>query len=169
MSLSGVALGFVFYLLSAAMGITALVVAVPYAYDALRFTGAIYLGYLAWNTLKPGAAPVFKLRALSPDRPEKLFVMGFVTSLLNPKVAVLYLSLLPQFIDPALGHILLQSLIFGTLQIAISVGVNALIVLSAGSVALFLGGRPLWARIQRWLMGTVLAGLAAKLALESQR
>ena len=47
-SLGGVALGFVFYMLCAALGITALVMAVPYAYDALRLCGALYLGYLAW-------------------------------------------------------------------------------------------------------------------------
>lgn len=169
MSLGGVALGFVFYMLSAAMGITALVVAVPYAYDALRIAGALYLAYLAWNALKPGAAPVFQIRDLAKDSPRKLFLMGLFTNLLNPKAAVLYLSLLPQFIDPAMGNVLAQSLIFGFLQIAISMSVNALIVISAGSVAIFLAKRPTWALVQRWLMGTVLAGLAAKLALEGQR
>ncbi|MBX8828422.1 LysE family translocator, partial [Ochrobactrum sp. SFR4] len=53
-SLGGVALGFVFYMLCAAFGITAIVMAVPYAYDALRFGGALYLLYLAWQVLKPG-------------------------------------------------------------------------------------------------------------------
>ena len=53
-SLGGVALGFVFYMLCAAFGITALLFAVPYAYDALRFAGAAYLLWLAWQTLRPG-------------------------------------------------------------------------------------------------------------------
>ena len=53
-SLWGVALGFVFYLLCAAFGITALLLAVPYGYDALRLAGAAYLMWLAWQALKPG-------------------------------------------------------------------------------------------------------------------
>ena len=87
--------------------------------------------------------------------------MGFVTNLLNPKIAMLYLALLPQFIDPAQGSVLTQSLALGSIQIAISVSVNAVIALAAGSIALFLGTRPTWMLVQRWLMGTVLAGSRA--------
>ena len=64
---------------------------------------------------------------------------------------------------------LTQSLALGFTQIAISVSVNALIALAAGSIALFLGTRPSWLLLQRWLMGTVLAGLAVKMALETKR
>ena len=168
-SLAGVALGFVFYMLSAALGITAIVFAVPFAYDALRFAGAIYLLVLAWQTVKPGGRSAFQVRDLPVDSPKKLFAMGLVTSLLNPKVAVLYLSLLPQFVDPAQGSVFAQSIIFGFTQIVISVSINALIALSAGSIALFLAGRPLWMVVQRWIMGTVLAGLAVRMALEARR
>src|SRR5690606_22859345 len=101
-SLGGVALGFVFYALAAAFGITALVFAVPYAYDALRICGALYLLWLAWQTLRPGGRSPFQIRRLPPDSPRRLFVMGLMTNLLNPKIAVLYLSLLPQFVDPEL-------------------------------------------------------------------
>ena len=102
-SLGGVALGFVFYMLCAAFGITALLFAVPYAYDALRFAGAGYLLWMAWQALKPGGRSPFQVKKLQVDGPRKLFAMGFVTNLLNPKIAMLYLALLPQFIDPAVG------------------------------------------------------------------
>ena len=65
-SLGGVALGFVFYMLCAAFGITALVMAVPYAYDTLRFAGALYLLYLAWQALRPGGLLI--LEAFHPDQ-----------------------------------------------------------------------------------------------------
>jgi threonine/homoserine/homoserine lactone efflux protein len=94
--------------------------------------------------------------------------MGFVTNLLNPKIAMLYLALLPQFVDPT-GSVLTQSLALGSIQIVISISVNAMIALAAGSIALFLGTRPSWLLLQRWLMGTVLAGLAVKMALEAKR
>jgi len=167
-SLGGVALGFVFYLVCAAFGITALLFAIPYAYDALRFAGASYLLWLAWQALKPGGRSPFQVRELKVDGPRKLFAMGLVTNLLNPKIAMLYLALLPQFIDPT-GSVLTQSLALGSIQIAISVSVNAMIALAAGSIALFLGTRPTWLLVQRWLMGTVLAGLAMKMALEARR
>nr|WP_254209735.1 LysE family translocator [Burkholderia multivorans] len=167
-SLGGVALGFVFYMFCAAFGITALVLTVPYAYDALRVAGALYLAYLAWQALKPGGRSAFQVRQLSPDSRRKLFTMGFVTNLTNPKIAVMYLSLLPQFISPGHGSVLAQSLALGCVQIAVSVSVNALIASMAGSIAGFLARRPAWALAQRWLMGTVLAALAARIALESR-
>lgn len=167
-SLGGVALGFVFYMVCAAVGITALVMTVPYAYDALRVAGALYLAYLAWQALKPGGRSAFQVRELPHDSRIRLFAMGFVTNLANPKIAVMYLSLLPQFIVPGHGSVLAQSLALGCVQIAVSVSVNALIACAAGSIAGFLAGRPLWAAAQRWLMGTVLAGLAMRIAMESQ-
>jgi len=168
-SLGGVALGFVFYMLCAAFGITALLFAVPYAYDALRLTGAAYLLWLAWQALKPNGRSPFQVRELGVDGPRKLFAMGFVTNLLNPKIAMLYLALLPQFIDPAQGSVLTQSVVFGLIQIVISVSVNAMIAIAAGSIARFLGTRPTWLLVQRWMMGTVLAGLALRMALEAKR
>lgn len=169
-SLGGVALGFVVYMFCAALGITALVMAVPYAYDALRLGGALYLLYLAWQAVKPGGRSPFLVRDLPKDGPRKLFMMGFVTNLLNPKVAVMYLSLLPQFIDPTNhGSVLTQSIVLGSMQIAISVSVNALIAVMAGSIATFLAGRPVWQIVQRWLMGTVLAGLAVRMIIEGRR
>jgi threonine/homoserine/homoserine lactone efflux protein len=137
-------------------------------YDALRFAGAAYLLWLAWQAVKPNGRSPFQVRKLQVDGPRKLFAMGFVTNLLNPKIAMLYLALLPQFIDPG-ASVLTQSLALGAIQIVISVGVNAMIALAAGSIARFLGTRPNWLLAQRWLMGSVLAGLAVKMAFEAKR
>lgn len=168
-SLGGVALGFVFYLLCAAFGITALLLVVPYAYEALCYGGAAYLAWRAWQAIKTGGRSPFELKDLPRDSRGKLFVMGFMTNLLNPKIAMLYMSLLPQFIDPAQGHVLTQAVALGSIQIGVNVVGNGLIALAAGSIAGFLAGRPLWLLVQRWLMGTVLAGLAVRMALEGRR
>lgn len=168
-SLGGVALGFVFYMLCAALGLTALLFAVPYAYDALRFAGAAYLLWLAWQAVRPGGRSPFQVHKLPADSPRKLFAMGFLTNLLNPKIAMLYLALLPQFIDPAQGSMLTQSVALGFTQIAVSVSVNAMIAIAAGSIAAFLASHPAWLVIQRWLMGTVLAGLAFRMAVDERR
>jgi len=168
-SLGGVTLGFIFYMMCAAFGITALLFAVPYAYDALRFAGAGYLLWLAWQSLRPGGQSPFKVQALPADGPRRLFAMGLLTNLLNPKIAMFYLSLLPQFIDPAQGSVLAQSLALGTTQIAVSVTVNAMIVSAAGSIAAFLAARPFWLLVQRWVTGTVLTSFAVRMALDERR
>lgn len=168
-SLGGVALGFVVYMLCAAFGITALLLTVPYAYDTVRIGGALYLLWLAWQAVRPGGRSPFQVKDLPKDSPRKLFLMGFLTNLLNPKIAVMYLSLLPQFIDPANGSVLGQALVLGSTQIIISLCVNAMIALSAGSIAVFLAGRPMFAVVQRWVMGTVLAGLAVRMAVEARK
>jgi threonine/homoserine/homoserine lactone efflux protein len=169
-SLSGVALGFLVYLVCAALGITALLMAVPHAYDVLRFAGAAYLLYLAWQALRPGGRSPFQLRTLTPDSPRRLFGMGLFTALLNPKIAVMYLSLLPQFIQPqGHGSVMVQSVMLGLVQIMTSISVNAVIVLAAGSIAVFLAGRPRWQVVQRGLMGTVLGALAVRMLVDTRR
>lgn len=168
-SLFGVATGFVVYMLLAAFGITAIVMAIPFAYDTVKFLGALYLLYWAWQAIKPNAKSLFEVQKLDTDSPTKLYLMGLLPNLLNPKIAVMYLSLLPQFVKPELGNAFLQSLILGATQIVISVTVNVLIVLSASRIAKLLTGQPLMIKLQKWLMATVLTGLAVRTLTETRR
>ena len=168
-SLGGVAVGFFVYLVAATTGLVAVFTYVPALYTVLKLAGAAYLLWLAWQAIRPGGRSAFAPQELPVDRPRRLFAMGLITNLLNPKIAILYVSLLPQFVDPERGHVAVQSLLLGLTQITIALVVNGLIVLSAGSIAAFLAQRPLWLRVQRYLMGTVLAGLAVKVALDRSR
>ena len=163
-SLLGVAAGFLVYLAAAAAGLGTLFVAVPTAYTALKLAGAGYLLYLAWQALRPGGTNVLPVRQLPADPPRRLFLMGLLTNLLNPKIAVLYVSLLPQFVDPSRGSVVAQSLLLGLTQITVALTVNGLIVLSAGGLAALLDTRPAWLRAQRLLVGSVLGALALQLA-----
>lgn len=165
-SLAGVAVGFLIYLTAANLGLSLVFLAVPQLYVAVKLAGAAYLAWLAWKALKPGGVSVFAQQELTPDSPRRLFSMGMLTNLLNPKVAIMYVSLIPQFIDPAAGHALVQGFVLGGIQIAISLGVNLAIVLAAGTIAVFLARRPRWLRVQRYVMGTVLGALAIKLATD---
>ncbi|MGK4579423.1 LysE family translocator [Kitasatospora sp. HPMI-4] len=166
-SLAGVAVGFLVYLSAANLGLSLVFVAVPALYLTVKLAGAGYLAWLAWKALKPGGLSVFTPQELPPDSTRRLFSMGLLTNLLNPKAAVMYLSLIPQFIDVRAGHVLLQGFLLGGVQIAVSLAVNLVVVLAAGTIALFLGRRPGWLRAQRYLMGTVLGALAVKLATDS--
>ena len=168
-SLSGVAAGFLVYLALTAAGLAAFFVVVPAAYTALKLAGAAYLLYLAWQAVRPGGADLFAPRALPVERPRRLFAMGLLTNLLNPKVAVLYVSLLPQFIDPDGAPVAVQTLALGSVQIAVALTVNGLIVVFAGRLARFLSTRPTWLRVQRHVMGGVLGALAVRLATDRSR
>lgn len=168
-SLLGVAAGFAVYLGAAVAGIATVFVLVPALYTAVKLAGAAYLLWLAWQALRPGGQSPFNPTPLPPDPARRLFTMGLVTNLLNPKIAILYVSLLPQFIDPARGNIAGQSLLLGLTQITVALTVNALIVLTAGGIAGFLSRRPLWLRVQRMLMGTVLAAMAVRIAADRSR
>jgi threonine/homoserine/homoserine lactone efflux protein len=168
-SLAGVGIGFLVYLLAASVGLATLFALVPEIYVALKLAGAAYLLWLAWNALRPGGSSVFATQELEPDRPRKLFGMGLLTCLLNPKIAILYISLLPQFLDPGRGHVGTQSLILGLIQLAVGVAMNAVFVITAGSIAVFLARRPTWMRIHRYLTGTALAVFAIRLATDRAR
>ncbi|ATL65496.1 LysE family translocator [Nocardia terpenica] len=168
-SLIGVAVGFLCYLAAATAGITAIFAVVPGLYLALKLAGALYLGWLAWKALRPGGVSAFAPVDLPADSTRKLFTTGLVTNLLNPKIAILYMALIPQFVHPAQGSVWLQSLVLGAVQIAIALLVNGLIVLAAGAIATFLADRPLWLRAQRWITGTLLGTIAVLLATDRTR
>lgn len=164
-SLAGVLLAFIVHLLAAAFGLTALLMAVPFAFGAIKAVGAAYLLWLAWQTLKPGGSGPFQTRTLPQHSTGTLFRMGFVTNLLNPKVALFTLSFFPQFLHPENGSVLLQSLQLGAVQIAASASVNTLMIFGAASITGLLSRNAGWMRAQRYVMGSVLALLALRVAL----
>lgn len=168
-SLLGVVAGFFVHLFAAAVGLTAVFLAVPMAYEGLKWAGALYLLWLAWQAVKPGARSPFEARELAPDSSRKLVMMGFLTSALNPKIAVFYLSVFPQFISPAQGSVFTQSLTLGVTQISVSFVVNLLISLFAATIAAWFINNPTWLSVQRYFMGFVLAALALRLMLEPRR
>ena len=167
-SLFGVIAGFFVHVLAAALGLTAIFLSVPLAYEVLKWVGATYLLWLAWQALRPGATSMFEPRALPIDSDRRLFTMGFLINVLNPKIAVFYLSIFPQFIDPHTGGVFLQSLILGLTQILISFSVNLAIAISAGEIAIWFQQRPRWVTLQRYVLGSVLAALAFRLVQEER-
>ncbi len=168
-SLFGVVAGFLVHMFTAAVGLTALFMAVPLAYEILKWAGAAYLLYLAWQAVKPGARSPFEARDLPQDSPRKLFAMGFLTNLLNPKIAVFYLAIFPQFVSPEHGSVFVQSVVLGLTQIVFSFSVNLSIALSAAKLARWFQHNRRWLAVQRCVMGGVLAALAVRLAAEQRR
>jgi len=169
-SLVGVICGFLFHIVLAGFGLTAILLAVPFAYGILKISGAIYLLYLAYQAIKPNGKTFFEVNEhIAKDKPRKLFLMGFLTNVLNPKMAVFYLSFFPQFIRPEYGSIFAQSMTLGITQIFISFTINFVIVMTAAKMASFLTRNPLWVRAQKWFMASVLTFLALKMVLSKAK
>lgn len=155
----GVALGSVVHVGLATVGISAAILAVPHAYDIIRWAGAIYLLWLAWAAWT--APPP------EPDQGRRTYQAairkGFVTNLLNPKVALFIMAFLPQFATPAIGPIWHQTLGLGLLFI-----VTGLVITSGYGAFAGLFGAAL-GKVQG-VMGKVSAlvfgGLAARIILE---
>jgi threonine/homoserine/homoserine lactone efflux protein len=165
-SLAGTGVGFAIYMLMANLGLAIVFVAVPWLFIGFKAAGVAYLAWLSWQALRPGGAGVFEVRDLASDSDWRLFRMGLFTNLLNPKVAIMYLTLIPQFIDPDRGSQVAQGITLGLLQIGVSLTINALIVIGAASIASFTEGRPGWTIWQRRITGTLLGVVAILLARE---
>jgi len=168
-SLAGVMLGYLTYMFDAAFGLTAIFLTIHGAARVLAAAGALYLLYLSWQAVRPGARSPFEVDARQAERPRRLFAMGAATSLLNPKLAMLFLSLLPQFIDYQAGDVFRQSMLLGASLVVAFAAVNGAVAIGSGSLAGFLAKRPNWLRAQRWVMGLMLFSLAAKMALDIWR
>ena len=161
----GVQAGNMVHIAAATVGLTAIMGAMPLVFDAIRYAGAAYLLWLAWQTLKPGGRGLFEAQDLPHDSAVKLFRMGLVTNLLNPKQLVFFTSIFSQFLHPERGSVLQQGLQLAVTHISLSIVVNGLIVAGAAGIARFFQRSATWLRIQRYLMASVLAALALRLAL----
>ncbi len=163
-SLLGVMTGMTLYALLAAFGLSAVFLAVPFLFEVLRWGGAAYLLWLAWRAL---SAPEVALPARAAARVEshpRLYLTGLATCLLNPKLMVLYVSLLPPFIVPARGSVLWQSAVFGATQVVLACSVHLGVVLCAGRIARLLANRPRWISLRRYVLASLLAAIAVKVA-----
>ncbi len=178
----GVSAGCCVHVLAVAFGLTALLAASAVAFTVIKVIGAAYLIYLGGRML---LAPPERDDALgSPDAPDArateaaavrrprllraLFMQGFLTNVLNPKVVLFFLSFFPQFVDPGTGHKAVAFLALGTVFIAMSTAWNSLVAWVAASVTRRVAGKP---GIKRWLdrvVGTAFIGLGARLAFSSR-
>jgi threonine/homoserine/homoserine lactone efflux protein len=166
-SLAGTSSGFALHAIAAALGLSALLAAVPVAYDVVRWVGAIYLAWLAIVTWRSGDPRAENGQAPYAG-PAQMFRQGLLTSVLNPKVAVFQLALFPQFVDPARGSVLAQSLVLALTQLIIVFLGDLVCVFAATGVRRAFAGKPGWTRWSKRALAGVFAALAARLAIQSR-
>jgi threonine/homoserine/homoserine lactone efflux protein len=168
-TLAGIQVGTYCHALAAALGLSQLFLIVPLAYDIVRYAGAAYLLYLAWQAFRSTGTALTPTASLQRYPIGTVFWQGLLTNLLNPKMALFVLALFPQFVDPNAGSIALQILIFATVINLIGIVVNGAVILTASGLGKAFSGRARWRRVPQLLLGTVFTGLALRLAFDDRR
>ena len=165
----GIQVGTYGHALAAAFGLSQLFVAVPLAYDIVRYAGAAYLLYLAWKAFR-ATGTVSAPNARLPRHPVgQMFRQGLLTNILNPKMALFVLALFPQFVHPEAGSVAGQIMILATLLNLIGLMVNGLVILTASRIGRAFAERRRFSRVPQFLLGSVFAGLAIRLAFAERR
>lgn len=164
----GLSSGIVIHTSAAAFGISVIFQTSQIAFDIVKYIGAFYLIYLAYQAFKNRNA-TFDLNTLnSTNELKKLYIKGFFMNLLNPKVSIFFLAFLPQFVTPGLGSVPIQMIILGAIFMIITVIVFGSIAYMGNALSTKLRNNPKISTYLNTLTSLVLLGLGLKLAL-SQR
>lgn len=166
----GTAAGTYCHALAVALGLSQLIVALPVAYDVVRFLGAAYLLFLAWRAFTtPYTAKRLNEAPRKTHSVSAMFWQGLLTNILNPKMALFVLALFPQFLSPNAGSVTLQIMILASVLNAIGFFVNGAVILAASRASAWLAGSSKMKNLSQYLLGLVFVGLAARLAFDTQR
>lgn len=163
----GTSLGYAGHTFAAAVGLSGLLMSSTAAFDAVRFAGAAYLLYLGIHTIAQGQAP-------NPQAPVKredlrsVFRQGLLTNTLNPKVALFFLALLPQFVEPSAGSVTCQFVMLGLIIMCSAFFFGVVLAVAAGRMGGALRRHPRVSRGQQWVTGGLFVALGLRLALSKR-
>jgi threonine/homoserine/homoserine lactone efflux protein len=160
----GLCSGLVVHTSAVALGLAALFMASAVAFTLLKFIGAGYLLYLAWNAFTH-AGRARAAGEVAPLPAARLYRRGVIMNLTNPKVSLFFLAFLPQFVQADAAPVALQIMLLGLLFILATVLVFGGISLLAGMAGDRFRSSPRSGRILNYLSGTLFAGLAIRLVL----
>jgi threonine/homoserine/homoserine lactone efflux protein len=168
-TLAGIQVGTYCHALAAAFGLSELFLIVPLAYDIVRYLGAAYLLYLAWKTIRHSGASL----RLDPEVRRypvgQVFRQGLLTNLLNPKMALFVLALFPQFVSLDSGSVALQIMLLATVLNLVGLLINGIVIIMVSRIGRVVASKRGFGRMPQYLLATVFAGLAFRLAFDSRR
>ena len=163
----GIAAGCFVHILAVTFGLASLMMAVPAAYEIIKYAGAAYLIYLGIRILitrqtKNAETPIEEASL------QKIFLQGVITNVLNPKVALFFLAFLPQFVNRE-ANVAAQIIFLGVLFNTSGTLVNVIVALVASYTGIQFKTRIGNSSVFRWLTGGVFIGLGVRLALLERR
>lgn len=164
----GIAVGTLVHITAVALGLAALLRAVPVAYTVVRLGGAAYLVYLGIRALRSRESAL-AVREVAPASLAAVFRQGVITNVLNPKVALFMLAFLPQFVDPSRGSAAVQTVVLGLMFDTSGTIVNLVVALGASGASARLRRSERAGRALNRITGVIFLGLGARIALAGRR
>lgn len=155
----GTFVGGLAHVLAAALGISAILATSAAAFTLLKYAGAIYLIWIGIRIIQTRHTSLDDTRSSASSL--HVFRQGVLTELLNPKTALFFLSFLPQFVSPAIGHVVLQLLLLGVVSVALNTTVDLMVVMLATPLGRRLATNVQFRRNQRVASGAAMIGLGA--------
>ena len=158
-AVAGLEIGNFMHVIAATVGLSAVIATSATAFSAVKWIGAGYLVYIGIRTLATKPQAVSQLN--DPMSRRRAFTQGIVVNTFNPKVALFFLSFLPQFIDADRGSAALQSLVLGSTFVVLGCISDSLFAILASALrGTLLRGKSL-PFVQRYVAGSVFIALGA--------
>ncbi|MHA0857978.1 LysE family translocator [Paenibacillus sp. CMAA1364] len=158
----GLSLGNIVHTLAAALGLSVVIMTSATAFLLLKWLGAIYLFYQTYKSIKHRKIHI-QINMDGNKNKRNLLIKGFTMNILNPKVAIFFLTFLPQFVNYAAGQVPIQMIILGVIFIILSVIMFTFIAYFAGSFSQRLITKPRYSEIANIIAGFIYLGLGMKL------
>ncbi|MEM6384317.1 MAG: LysE family translocator [Pseudomonadota bacterium] len=168
MSMAGASSGIIVHSLAAAIGLSALIATSPQAFEVLKWVGAAYLAYLAFDVLRNGSGLTSDHTAQSVSL-RRAYLKGLTINLLNPKIILFFVTFLPQFVSPGDPYASQKLMFLGLFFLVIAIPLTVPMILGAEHISRFLRGSRRATRIFDWLFASVMAGFALKLLATQAR
>jgi threonine/homoserine/homoserine lactone efflux protein len=162
LSALGTFLGGSVHVLAAGFGLSAVLAASAAAFALVKYAGALYLVWLGIRMIRTRNMPMEE--PVEPGNTNHAFRQGVMTEVLNPKTALFFLSFLPQFVNPALGHVVMQFLLLGVISVSLNTTADLLVVSFAAPLGARLRSSERFRRSQRVASGIGMIGLGAFVA-----
>ncbi len=167
LSALGIAAGGLIQTSAVALGLSGLFLLVPFAYEIIKYAGAIYLIFLGVRAIMSHQEMLVSSSGEKAGL-AKIFLQGSLTTLLNPKVAFFYLAFLPQFVDQTRGHVPFQLLILGLVFNLTGLTVDASVAYLSSLLGQWMKMRLGAVKMLRWLTGGTFIGLGVRLAFSQK-
>jgi threonine/homoserine/homoserine lactone efflux protein len=165
----GASTGDLLYALFAALGLVVILQQSAMLYGIIKFCGALYMLFIGIQTISSKQSIAGNIEPLKPEPTKSLFLKGFLTSALNPKTAIFFVSFLPQFIDANSEFAGFTMLLYGFIFFLLGLVVLISYAQASSFVRQWLVSRRKWEQYFRWITGTLFVGLGIKLIVPEHR